>query len=101
MARFAAILVVPWLVAIALTPLVIAFAHRFDLLDRPTARKAHKKPVAMLGGVAVYLAMVLGVAVLVPFMPGLRDLAFGAGSLGALALGTGLMMVLGAWDDLV
>ena len=97
---FAAILIVPWLVAIALTPLVIAFAHRFDLLDRPTARKAHKKPVAMLGGVAVYLAMVLGLAALAPWAPPLRELAFGAGSLGAMALGTGLMMALGVWDDL-
>ena len=100
MAVFAAILIVPWLLAIALTPATIAFAHRLDLLDRPTARKAHKQPVAMLGGVALYLSMVLGVGVLLWIGHPLRELAFGPGSLGALALGCGLMVALGLWDDL-
>jgi UDP-GlcNAc:undecaprenyl-phosphate GlcNAc-1-phosphate transferase len=100
MAVFATILIVPWVMAIALTPATIWLAHRFDLLDRPTARKAHKRPVAMLGGVAVFLSMVLGIAVLTPFVHPLIELAFGPGSLGALALGGGLMVALGLWDDL-
>src|SRR5262245_2585892 len=100
MAVFAAILVVPWLVAMALTPAVIRFAHRYDLLDRPTERKAHKQPVAMLGGVAVYASVFLGLALIAPFVPDLRPLAFGSESLGALALGSGLMAALGLWDDL-
>jgi UDP-GlcNAc:undecaprenyl-phosphate GlcNAc-1-phosphate transferase len=97
---FAAILVVPWLVAIALTPAMIRFAHRYDLLDRPTERKAHKQPVAMLGGVAIFASTFLGLALLAPFVPELRELAFGPGSLGALAIGTALMVALGLWDDL-
>jgi UDP-GlcNAc:undecaprenyl-phosphate GlcNAc-1-phosphate transferase len=100
MAVFATILIVPWVMAIALTPATIWFAHRFDLLDHPTARKAHQRPVAMLGGVAVFLSMVLGIAALTPFVQPLRELAFGYGSLGALALGAGLMVALGLWDDL-
>jgi UDP-GlcNAc:undecaprenyl-phosphate GlcNAc-1-phosphate transferase len=100
MAIFAAILIVPWLVALALTPATIRFAQRHDLLDRPTERKAHKAPVAMLGGVAVFGSMVIGLALLAPFVEPLRALAFGSGSLGALALGFGLMMALGLWDDL-
>jgi len=100
MGVFAAILVVPWLVALALTPATIRFAHRHDLLDRPTERKAHKAPVAMLGGVALFASMVIGLALLAPFVPELRELAVGSGSLGALALGCGLMVGLGLWDDL-
>jgi UDP-GlcNAc:undecaprenyl-phosphate GlcNAc-1-phosphate transferase len=100
MAIFAAILIVPWLVAMVLTPATIRFAHRHDLLDRPTARKAHKEPVAMLGGVAVFASVVLGLALLIPFLPELRALAFGAESLGALALGCAAMVALGLWDDL-
>jgi UDP-GlcNAc:undecaprenyl-phosphate GlcNAc-1-phosphate transferase len=99
-AVFAAILIVPWLVAMALSPATIRFAHRYGVLDRPTARKAHKTPVAMLGGVAIFASMVLGLALLAPFVPQLRELAFGPGSLGALALGCGLMVALGLWDDL-
>jgi UDP-GlcNAc:undecaprenyl-phosphate GlcNAc-1-phosphate transferase len=99
-AVFAAILIVPWLVAMALTPATIRFAHRYDLLDRPTERKAHKKPVAMLGGVAIFASLAISLVLLAPFVPPLRDLAFGPGSLGALALGTALMVALGLWDDL-
>jgi len=99
MAVFAAILVVPWLMAMVLTPATIAFARRFDLLDHPTERKAHKNPVALLGGVAVLASMFLGIALLSPFVH-LSALAFGPGSLGALALGAGLMCALGLWDDL-
>jgi len=84
----------------ALTPATIRFAHRYDLLDRPTERKAHKKPVAMLGGVAIFASLAISLVLLAPFVPPLRDLAFGPGSLGALALGTALMVALGLWDDL-
>ncbi|HTO70248.1 MAG TPA: MraY family glycosyltransferase [Myxococcota bacterium] len=97
---FAAILVVPWLVALVLTPATIRFAHRRDWLDRPTERKAHKAPVAMLGGVAVFASVFLGVGVLIPFVRELRELTFGEGSLGGLALGCVLMVALGLWDDL-
>ena len=100
MAVFAAILIAPWLLALVLTPATIRFAKRHDLMDRPTARKAHRSPVALLGGVAVYLSIVLGVGVLVPFLPGLGQIALGRESLGALALGCGLMLALGVYDDL-
>src|SRR5262245_26632193 len=100
MAVFAAILIVPWLLALVLTPATVRFAKRRDFMDRPTARKAHRAPVALLGGVAVFAAIVLGVAALMPFYPGLRELALGRESLGALALGFGLMVALGLYDDL-
>ncbi len=100
MAVFAAILIAPWLLALVLTPATIRFAKRHDLMDRPSERKAHRAPVALLGGVAVYAAIVLGVGVLMVFLPGLREMAFGRESLGALALGSGLMLALGLYDDL-
>lgn len=100
MATFAAILIVPWLLALVLTPAAIRVAHALDFLDRPTARKAHKAPVAMLGGVAVFAAIALGLLLLVPFVPAVRAALFGAESLGALLLCTGLMVALGLYDDL-
>jgi UDP-GlcNAc:undecaprenyl-phosphate/decaprenyl-phosphate GlcNAc-1-phosphate transferase len=100
MAVFAAILIAPWLLALVLTPATIRFAKRHDLMDRPTARKAHRSPVALLGGVAVYAAIVLGIGGLMLFLPELREMAYGRESLGALALGCGLMAALGLYDDL-
>ncbi len=100
MAMFAAILIVPWLFALVLTPWVIRVAQARGYLDYPTARKAHKAPVAMFGGVAVVASLVLGLLALAPFVPAVRDSLFGYESLGALALGAALMVALGAWDDL-
>ena len=91
MAVFAAILIVPWLLALVLTPATIRFASaRTCWTGRPSARRT--APVAILGGVAVFAAIVLGVGLLTQFVPALRELAIGRGSLGALALGCGLMV---------
>lgn len=100
MGTFAAILIVPWALSLALTPAAIRIAHARGFLDRPTARKAHKAPVAMLGGVAIFASIALGLLLLLPFLPALRAVLFGAESLGALLLCTGLMVALGLHDDL-
>ncbi len=100
MATFAAILIVPWLLALVLTPWVIRVAQARGWLDYPTARKAHKAPVAIFGGVAVFGSIALGLLALAPFVAPIREELIGAESLGALLLGTLLMVVLGAYDDL-
>ncbi len=100
MATFAAILIVPWLLALVLTPAVIRFAQARDFLDYPTARKAHKAPVAMFGGVAVFASIALGLLALSIFVEPVRASLWGYESLGVLGLGAGLMVALGAWDDL-
>jgi UDP-GlcNAc:undecaprenyl-phosphate GlcNAc-1-phosphate transferase len=100
MATFAAILIVPWLLALVLTPAVIRFAQARGFLDYPTERKAHKAPVAILGGVAVFASIVLGLLAVAVFVPPVRALLWGYESLGAMGLGAGLMVALGAWDDL-
>lgn len=47
-------------VALLLTPLVRALARRTDYLDHPDERKRHPEPTPLLGGVAVFGALVLG-----------------------------------------
>ncbi len=49
-------LILAWLAADLATPLVIRLCHRVGALDRPHSYKIHSEPVAVLGGVAVYLA---------------------------------------------
>ncbi|MFH0794551.1 MAG: MraY family glycosyltransferase [bacterium] len=39
------------------TPLLIRWAHRLNLLDQPDERKIHGRPTPYLGGVALYLAL--------------------------------------------
>jgi UDP-GlcNAc:undecaprenyl-phosphate GlcNAc-1-phosphate transferase len=61
---------VPALVALALslalTPLVRAFARRFDVIARPRSDRFSKRPTAMMGGVAIYLSVLLAYLLLVP-----------------------------------
>jgi len=100
MLTFAAILIVPWLLALLLTPAVIRFAQSRGYLDVPTARKAHKAPVALLGGIAVFASIAVGLLLVSIFVTPVREALFGYASLGALGLGALLMVALGTWDDL-
>ncbi len=45
--------------ALALTPLVRRLAQRFGAVARPKTDRWHKKPTAMLGGIAIFLSVAL------------------------------------------
>jgi UDP-GlcNAc:undecaprenyl-phosphate GlcNAc-1-phosphate transferase len=55
--------------ALALTPLVRAFARRFGMVATPKTDRWHKKPTAMLGGVAIWLCVVITYLFFVPHTP--------------------------------
>ena len=86
-------LVEPFLVALAgsflLTPLLRRCARRIGFVDLPTSRKIHQEPVALLGGVAVYVAF--AAAVVSQGTP--------RGPLLGLLLGAALLMLVGIADD--
>jgi UDP-GlcNAc:undecaprenyl-phosphate GlcNAc-1-phosphate transferase len=52
--------------SLALTPLVRALARRFDIIARPRSDRFSKRPTAMLGGVAIYLSVLLAFVLFVP-----------------------------------
>jgi UDP-GlcNAc:undecaprenyl-phosphate GlcNAc-1-phosphate transferase len=52
--------------SLALTPLVRAFARRFDIIARPRSDRFSKRPTAMMGGVAIYLAVLFAYLLFVP-----------------------------------
>jgi UDP-GlcNAc:undecaprenyl-phosphate GlcNAc-1-phosphate transferase len=54
---------------LALTPLVRALARRWGLVARPKTDRWHKRPTAMMGGVAIWLAVVSTYVALVPHTP--------------------------------
>lgn len=54
---------------IALTPIVRAVARRWNFVARPKTDRWHKKPTAMLGGVAMWLAFVITYLALMPHTP--------------------------------
>ncbi len=53
-------------VAVLLTLLVRRFARQFDFVAKPKSDRWHKRPTAMLGGTAIFLATLLMYAAFVP-----------------------------------
>ncbi|MCZ6835184.1 MAG: MraY family glycosyltransferase [Planctomycetota bacterium] len=62
-----------FVVSLLATPLVRSLAFRIDAIDRPDiARKEHKKPVAYMGGLAVFAGLIVAISlsyVLAPDVP--------------------------------
>src|SRR5881275_1744934 len=52
--------------ALALTPVVRTLARRFGFIAKPKTDRWHKKPTAMMGGVAIWLAVLVTCVALVP-----------------------------------
>ncbi|MFH1995735.1 MAG: MraY family glycosyltransferase [Candidatus Omnitrophota bacterium] len=57
--RLRYILLFSFAIAYALTPMIRLIARRMKIYDYPNRRKIHKRPVALLGGVSVYLAFMI------------------------------------------
>lgn len=55
-----------FVLALVLTPLVRAAARRWGCVAQPKADRWHKKPTAMLGGVAIFAPVVISYFALVP-----------------------------------
>ncbi|MEM8866547.1 MAG: MraY family glycosyltransferase [Planctomycetota bacterium] len=94
-------------VSLIVTPIVRSVARRINFVDNPDGgRKNHKEPVALGGGVAVFLSMLVAIAVTFAFAryQGLDILNFNQGRADrAVFLGllqaSGLIVLLGLIDD--
>ena len=81
--------VTAFLLALFLTPPVRALARRAGVMDRPSPRKLHARPIPLLGGLALYAAIGGAAAFFAPPAPGLLGLVAGAT----------LLLLTGLWDD--
>jgi UDP-GlcNAc:undecaprenyl-phosphate GlcNAc-1-phosphate transferase len=54
------------ILALALTPIVRAFARSVGVIAKPKSDRWHKKPTAMLGGLAIWLSVAIGYFVFAP-----------------------------------
>jgi len=87
----------PWVIlsitaglSLALCLILMPVAQYIGLLDKPSERKVHRKPIPLVGGLAVFLAMVAAITLATPY--GRQALP--------LLLACGLMLVTGMRDDL-
>ncbi len=83
---------VPMVVAFAVSPILIRLAPRLGLLDRPTAlpHKLHKQPMPLVGGTALLLSLAACWLLVLP-TPSRPVFGIGLASL--------LVYLLGLWDD--
>lgn len=61
LAKYGAALAVSFLLAVGLTPLVRAFAHRQTIVDQPGGHKGHAEAIPYLGGVAMLASFAIAV----------------------------------------
>ena len=92
-ARYLIISVVAALIAFVVTPATLMAARRFRMTDQPGPRKFHLAPVPVLGGIAIWAAIV-GSLLLFGDGQELRELA-------AICAGGTLIALLGLLDDRV
>ncbi|NIA10496.1 MAG: undecaprenyl/decaprenyl-phosphate alpha-N-acetylglucosaminyl 1-phosphate transferase [Nitrospiraceae bacterium] len=79
------------LLALGATPIARNAARRTGLVDRPSARKLHTAPTPLMGGVAIYLAVILAF-----FALGRRH---NLHQFLAILVGASLVSLMGLWDD--
>lgn len=77
--------------ALGATPLARRLAFRTDMVDRPGGRKFHANPTPMLGGLAIYAAVILALI--------LFHEAFYVNQVAGILIGATLISFLGLWDD--
>jgi len=80
------------------TPGVKRLAAWAGAMDRPNARKVHKVPTPLWGGLGVFAAYVFAVATVLAIFPEARD-ARGAGQLLGVFIGSFMIVVIGMIDD--
>lgn len=78
-------------IALAVTPVARWVALRIGMVDHPAPRKLHARPVPLLGGLALYLAVLLALVIL--------EDRYNLHQLASVLLGATAISFLGIWDD--
>lgn len=80
-------------VALGVTPMARRLAFRTNMVDRPGGRKFHANPTPLLGGLAIYAAVIGALLIFGDH--------FYVGEVAAIIIGATLISTLGFWDDRV
>ncbi len=82
-------LLIAAVITFALTPVAMRAAWRLGVVDRPDGRRIHDRPIPLLGGIAIFLG------ILVAVLPNLEvDRRYAS-----ILIGAGLICLLGVVDD--
>ena len=90
-----------FLLAFLLTFFVKAFCYKVGWLDKPAARRVHKKAVPRLGGVAIYVAFVIASLLFYTPGPNLNAHANELTIYWLLVIAGALLVIVHAYDDIL
>lgn len=82
-------IIAAFFVTLAMTPVAIHLAQKYNIVDIPNQRKIHTTPTPRMGGIAIYAGFVIGALLLVTYT---RQVA-------ALLVGGTIVMLTGLVDD--
>src|SRR6266498_1087240 len=102
MNTYLALFLIATFASLTITPLVRRLCQRFNLLDIPVdGRRVHSKAVPRLGGVALFLSLLIALSTL-PFVDNLltQALRAHAAEIFVALMPASLVLVLGIYDDL-
>jgi UDP-GlcNAc:undecaprenyl-phosphate GlcNAc-1-phosphate transferase len=95
MSQYLPLIILAFLAAFVATPLIGRMAARAGFVDEPQPHKMHVRPMPLLGGLAIYLALFVALSIAlfrVNFASEIIEVA-------AIAVGATLLMLVGLWDD--
>ncbi|MCK4872394.1 MAG: undecaprenyl/decaprenyl-phosphate alpha-N-acetylglucosaminyl 1-phosphate transferase [Phycisphaerales bacterium] len=96
--NYLSVFVVSFVVCLVTVPIARRLAMMYGIVDWPDSRKAHRQPVAYLGGLAVYLGLAAGILVCyLPHFPYHSDYVQHPPT--AILLGITLILLTGIVDD--
>jgi UDP-GlcNAc:undecaprenyl-phosphate GlcNAc-1-phosphate transferase len=87
--------------AVVLTPIVRTLARRSGLVAKPKTDRWHKKPTAMLGGVAIWISVVVSYLLFVRPLPSAGWAHFPGSSLDIVLGASTFLFLVGLADDLL
>ncbi|MCX7716202.1 MAG: undecaprenyl/decaprenyl-phosphate alpha-N-acetylglucosaminyl 1-phosphate transferase, partial [Endomicrobia bacterium] len=88
--RWLYLVILSFSISYFLVPFTIKIAHKFNILDYPSERKIHLTPTPRIGGVAIYLSILLTL---------LRNVQFTREILG-LIISVGIIFIVSILDDI-
>ncbi|MFH1856648.1 MAG: MraY family glycosyltransferase [Candidatus Omnitrophota bacterium] len=86
------------LIAFLATPLYMLFAKKRRIVDKPSARKVHKKPMPTTGGIVIWMAFMVGVFFAFKFNP--YFMAPFSERFAGIIFGSFVIILLGLYDDI-
>ncbi|MGB5601223.1 MAG: MraY family glycosyltransferase, partial [Gammaproteobacteria bacterium] len=86
---FLLIAMVSMAISMAIIPLMMRYASRLGMMDKPDPRKVHAVPIPRVGGVGIVIGALVAMLIWLPSTPFVNS----------FILGCTVLLIFGVWDD--